>query len=160
MFHNRVYSHCCLCFWFAYSRNGQAGRMLAVVQICCNTSFSPAELIKASQFISSGSLPLLWRCAVLHWERAQLPTEMHTEKLYLVYIQPSAFKPLALTPQVGEVIWLPCVWSRKNLRCHLFCRGLRLPSVYLKTSACLTNTNMQLGFPGTHYLTLWYMPRG
>lgn len=160
MFHNWVYSPCYLCFLFAYSRNSQAGRMLAVVQICCNTSFSPVELIEASQFTFPGSQPLLRRCTVVHWKKAQLPTEVHTENLYLVYIQPSAFKPLAPTPQVGEAIWLPCVWSRKNLRYHLFYRGLRLPSIYVKTSACLTNINMQSGFPGTHDLTLWYMPRG
>lgn len=141
MFHNRVYSRYCLRFWFVYSRNGQAGRTLAVLQICCNISFSPAELIEASQFISPGSLALLRRCAVVYREKAQLPTEVHRENLYLVYIQPSAFKLRALTPQVGEVIWFPCI-PRKNLRHHLFCRGLRLSSVYLKTSACLTNTNM------------------
>lgn len=60
----------------------------------------------------------------------------------------------------GEAIWLPCVPHKENLRYHLFSRGLRLPSAYLEPSACLTNTNMQLGFPGTHYLTLWYMSRG
>lgn len=93
-------------------------------------------------------------------ERAQLPTEVHTENLNLVYMKLSAFKLLAVSPQVKETTWLPYVLSRKNLRYHLFFKGLKLTCIYLKTSACLTNTNMQLQFSGIHYLTSWYMPRG
>lgn len=94
-------------------------------------------------------------------ERAQLPKKkVHAENLNLVYMKPSAFKLLAVSPQVEEAIWFPCILSRKNFRYHLFFRGLKLTCVYLKTSACLANTNMQLWFSGTHYLTSWYVPRG
>lgn len=102
-------------------------------------------------------------CGNVLWctERAQLPKKkVHAENLNLVYMKPSAFKLLAVSPQVEEAIWFPCILSRKNFRYHLFFRGLKLTCVYLKTSACLANTNMQLWFSGTHYLTSWYVPRG
>lgn len=144
---------------------GTAGQGDAsAVQICCSTSVSLAELIQASQFPAPHSLPTASPCCgnVL-WctERAQLPKKkVHAENLNLVYMKPSAFKLLAVSPQVEEAIWFPCILSRKNFRYHLFFRGLKLTCVYLKTSACLANTNMQLWFSGTHYLTSWYVPRG
>lgn len=102
------------------------------------------------------------RCGNGLWctEKAQLPTEVHTENLNLVYMKPSAFKLLAASPWVEEAICRPCISRRKNLRNPLFFKGFKLTCIYPKTSACLTNTNMQLQFSGTHYLLSWYMTRG
>lgn len=117
-----------------------------------NWSRLPSSLLPTASPCSGN---VLW-CT----ERAQLPTEVHRENRDLVYMKPSAFNLLAVSPQVKETIWLPYIPSRKNLRCHLFFKGLKLTCIYLKTSACLTNTNMQLQFSGMHYLTSWYTLRG
>lgn len=101
-------------------------------------------------------------CGNVLWctERAQLLKEVHIENVNLIYMKPSAFKLLAVSPQMEDAIWLPYIRSRKNLSYHLFFKGLKLTCVYLKTSACFTNRNIQLRFSGTHYLTSCNMPRG
>lgn len=150
MFHNRVYSYYCLCFWSAYSRMVRHGECLllcrpAAIPHCHRRSWSRFPVHPCGQPTLAAQM-----CSL----------QKRIQKIYTLSIYNLQFSNCwALTPQAGEAIWLPYVPSRKNLRYHLFSRGLRLPSAYLKTSACLTNTNMQLGFPGTHYLTLCYMPR-
>lgn len=143
-----VWSHCCLCFWFVYGRNSQSRWCFRCADLLQHPSFT-SETDPGFPVSCSPQLPhAMGMCSGALGEPSSL---RKCRKLKPCPHETFSFQ--TISPQVEEAIWLPCILSRKNLRYHLIFKGLKLTCVYLKTSACLTNTNMQLWFSETRYHT-------